>query len=171
MSCRYCHISFQSLFSKPLLGGPSSIWDYGTTFWYVETEERLRTTQGLELFVFPLLKISSRKPSVCSLLCMSLTFILLTFYSWPAGWKLLRRDVSPSAPVWLSLCGAGLLEGTDCRRGASHHPWVHHDHRNILQGRVNITKRRSQRDLTPVFGKICFSRFSSIRVTVKSIGY
>ena len=129
--------SFYSLFPKPLLGSHNSIWDCATTFWYVEAEERLRTAQGLELFVFPLLTSFSRKPPVSSLLCGSLSFISLAFYSWPAGWKLLRRDVSPSAPVWLSLCGVGLLEGTDRRRGASHHPWVHHDHGDILQGRVN----------------------------------
>lgn len=130
------HILLVSLLQTPARG-PQFHLGLCYYLWYVETEERLRTTQGLELFAFPLLKISSRKPSVCSLLCGSLRFILLTFYSWPAGWKLLRWDVSPSAPVWLSLCGAGLLEGTNCRRGASHHPWVHHDHRNILQGRVN----------------------------------
>lgn len=69
------------------------------------------------------------------------------FCSWPVGWELLCRDVSPGAPVWMSLCGAGLLEGKDRRGRARHHPWIHHDNRNILQGRVNQVSKRQLGDL------------------------
>lgn len=69
------------------------------------------------------------------------------FCSWPVGWELLCRDVSPGASVWMSLCGAGLLEGKDCRGRACHHPWIHHDNRNILQGRMNKVAKRQLGDL------------------------
>lgn len=71
------------------------------------------------------------------------------FCSWPVGWKLVCRDVSPGASVWMSLCGAGLLEGKDCGGRACHHPWIHHDNRNILQGRVKETAIRQLGDLVP----------------------
>ena len=129
--------SFYSLFPKMTAREPQLhlvLCHYLTVCW----GRRLRiTTQVVELLVLPLLKRLSRKPPMSSLLCRSLSIILLVFYSWPAGWKFLCWDVAPSAPVWLSLCGVGLLERTDCRRGTSHHPWVHHDNWNILQGRVN----------------------------------
>lgn len=133
-----CFLSYIFSSPKPLLGSHNCIKGCPTTFWYTEVEERLRTTiPSLRHSVFLLLKSLSRKPAMSSLLHGILGFILLVFYSWPAGWKLLRRDVPSSAPVRLSLCGVGLLERTDCRGGTSHHPWVHHDNRNILQGRVN----------------------------------
>lgn len=133
-----CFLSYIFSSPKPLLRSHNCIIDFPITFRYVEAEERLRTTiQPLKHFVFPLLKCLSRKPPMSSLLHGILGFILLVFYSWTAGWKLLRRDVSSSASFWLSLCGVGLLERTDRRGGTSHHSWVHHDDRNILQGRVN----------------------------------
>lgn len=64
------------------------------------------------------------------------------FCSWPVGWELLCRDVSPGASVWMSMRGAGLLEGKDRRGRACHHPWIHHDNRNILQGRMNQVSKR-----------------------------
>lgn len=54
--------------------------------------------------------------------------------SWTAGWQLLGGDVPAGAAVGLPLRGARLLEGTDSGGGAGHHPWLHHDNRDILQG-------------------------------------
>lgn len=71
------------------------------------------------------------------------------FCSWPVGWELVCRDVSPGASVWMSLCGAGLLEGQDRWGRACHHPWIHHDNRNILQGRVKGLATRQLGDLAP----------------------
>lgn len=128
--------SFYSLFHKTTTREPQL--HLVLCHYFMCWGRRLRiTTQVLELFVLSLLKRLSRKLPKSSLLGRSLRIILLVFCSWPVGWKLLCWDVSPSALVWLSLCGVGLLEGTDCRRGTSHHSWVHHDNWNILQGRVN----------------------------------
>lgn len=59
---------------------------------------------------------------------------LLSVSSGSADGSVVGGDVQAGAADRLSLRGAGLLEGPAAGRGALHHPRLHHDHRDPLQG-------------------------------------
>lgn len=71
----------------------------------------------------------------CGALCfMFLIQNLLSVSSGSADGSVVGGDVQAGAADRLSLRGAGLLEGPAAGRGALHHPRLHHDHRDPLQG-------------------------------------
>lgn len=53
--------------------------------------------------------------------------LIKTSLSGSADWPVVGGDVPAGSADRLPLCGAGLLEGPAARRGALHHPRVHHD--------------------------------------------
>lgn len=52
-----------------------------------------------------------------------------------ADWRIITGDVPPVSPCRLPLSGARLLEGQTARWRANHHPRLHHDNRDPVQGR------------------------------------
>lgn len=59
----------------------------------------------------------------------------VVFCSGSAGGKLVCGDVPAGSALRLSLYRARLLEGSDHRRGAHHYTRLHHDLRDLLQGK------------------------------------
>lgn len=58
----------------------------------------------------------------------------VSVFSGSADWSVFSGDVQAGAADRLPLCGAGLLEGPNPRWWALHHPRVHDDHWDLLQG-------------------------------------
>lgn len=70
--------------------------------------------------------------------CLRVIFVLLSLClppcSWSVLWCFVPGDVPPVSAVRLPLPGAGLLERKTTRWGANHHPRLHHDNWDPLQG-------------------------------------